>query len=231
MAILGKEIQEQMLIEVYADTVCPWCYIGKTRLEKAKAMRPDTSIELIWKPFQLNPWMPAEGMNRDAYITAKFGAADAGRIYDNLRQSSHADGIKFNFDKITRTPNTLDAHRLIKWARLVGGTNCQDAVVQAIFEAYFQNGEDISEATTLTEIARTEGLNPKEVHKYLSSDEDRDTIRSEDTKARQMGVQGVPCFVIEKRFAISGAQEPEYFMPLFDMALADLSKNNFDKSQ
>ncbi|MEL0001738.1 MAG: DsbA family oxidoreductase [Rhodospirillales bacterium] len=212
-----------MLVEVYADAVCPWCYIGKRRLERARAMRPEATIDLVWKPFQLNPWMPTEGMNRDAYLTAKFGASDAGRIYDNIRQSGLADDIEFNFDQITRTPNTLNAHRLIAWSRRIGGGDHQNAVVQALFEAYFQKGEDIGETSILTEIAAIVGLDPTAARIYLNSDEDLEAIRAEDTKARQLGVQGVPCFVVDKRFAVSGAQEPEYFMPLFDLALADLS--------
>lgn len=203
-----------MLIEIFSDTVCPWCFIGKRRLERALAMRPDIAVEIRWRAFQLNPWMPPEGMERAAYLQAKFGAQDATRIYDNIRRVGAAEDIAFRFDRIPRTPNTLDSHRLIRHAEGVGR---QNDVVEALFAAYFLDGRDIGDIGVLTEIAAAAGLAPDAARAFLEGDAERDAVRAEDMRARQMGIQGVPCFVLDRSYAVSGAQEPEYFLPLFDL--------------
>lgn len=207
-----------MLIEIYSDAVCPWCFIGKRRLERAKAMRPDVKLEVRWRAFQLNPWMPAEGMGRAEYLTAKFGAADAGRVYQNIGRIGAGEGIDFSFDRQTRTPNTVDAHRLVRWAGREAGTDGQERAMEALFQAYFIGAKDIGEQAALVETAAAAGLDPDRAEAYLAGDEDRDDVRAEDAAARQMGIQGVPCFIVDRRYAVSGAQEPEYFMPLFDLA-------------
>ena len=199
-----------MLIEIFSDVICPWCFIGTRRLERALAQRPDLDARISWRAFQLNPWMPPEGMTRAAYLEAKFGSRDARRIYDDIRRVGETEGISFRFDLIPRTPNTLNAHRLI---RLAGQHGRQDQVVEALFGAYFLEGRDIGDMAVLSDIgARANLAFPGD-----ADDTDADPIRAEDMRARQIGIQGVPCFVIDRSYAVSGAQEPEYFLPLFDL--------------
>ena len=207
-----------MLIEVYSDMACPWCFIGKRRLERAGALRPELKLDLRWRAFQLNPWMPAEGMSRGAYLTAKFGSADPGRIYDKIRRIGQDEGVDFAFDRIARAPNTVDAHRLTRWASREDPAGGGDRVVEALFHAYFVEARDIGALGTLTDIAVETGFERAGAAAYLAGDIDREHIRAEDGAARQMGIQGVPCFIVDRRYAVSGAQEPEYFMPLFDLA-------------
>lgn len=205
-----------MLIEVYADVVCPWCFIGKRRLERALAMRPEIQVSVKWRPFQLNPWMPPEGMTRAEFLTAKFGVADAGRIYDGIRRTGEGEGMEFRFDLIETMPNTLDAHRLIRWA---DQQRPADQLVDALFQAFFTAGARLGEHSVLAHIASVAGYDRDAAMAYLISGLDTDEVRKADAGARQVGIQGVPCFIIEERYAVSGAQEPEYFMPLFDLAL------------
>lgn len=204
-----------MLIEIYSDVICPWCFIGKRRLERAMAQRPSLDITIDWRAFQLNPWMPAEGMERKAYLEAKFGSRDAARVYDGIKRVGEGEGIDFRFDRIPRTPNTLSAHRLI---RMAGAQQKQDAVVEALFQAYFINGRDIGSIDSLAEIAGEAGLDRDEIRRSLADEGDLQVVRAEDARARQMGIQGVPCFIVDRSYAVSGAQEPEYFLPVFDLA-------------
>lgn len=207
-----------MEIELYSDPVCPWCYIGTRRLERARAMRPDVPVRIRWRAFQLNPWMPPEGMSRTDYLAAKFGAADATRAYENIRRIGVGEDIVFNFDAIERAPNTVDAHRLIRWAGQAEPTRGEAVMADALFNAYFQEARDIGLKPVLIDIADSVGFDGDAAARLLAGDEDKEAVRAEDANARQMGIQGVPCFIIDKRYAVSGAQEPEYFMPLFDLA-------------
>ncbi len=204
-----------MIIDIVSDVICPWCYIGKRRLERALVLAPQPEIQVTWRPFQLNPDMPPEGMDRGAYLTAKFGAAKGGSMYDRVRAAGAEDGIAFAFDRIKRTPNTIKPHRLIRWA---GNAGLQDAVVEALFQAYFLAGEDLSDDATLIRIAHGAGCDADAVASYLASDADAEQIRSEDAFARHAGINGVPCFIIDHKFAISGAQPPEAFIEIFDLA-------------
>jgi predicted DsbA family dithiol-disulfide isomerase len=204
-----------MIIDIVSDVICPWCYIGKRRLERALAMAPQPDVQITWRPFQLNPDMPPEGMDRGAYLIAKFGAAKGGAMYDRVRAAGAEDGIAFAFDLIRRTPNTIKPHRLIRWA---GNAGLQDALVEALFQAYFLAGEDLSDDATLIRIAHGAGCDADAVAGYLASDADAEQIRSEDAFARQAGINGVPCFIIDHKFAISGAQPPEAFIEVFDLA-------------
>ncbi len=205
-----------MIVEVIADTVCPWCYVGKARFEKALAMRPDQVVEIGWRPFQLNPGIAREGKDRRAYLAEKFGGAErAQRRYDVIEDAGRQEGIDFQFQRIERTPNTVDSHRLIAFARRVGR---QDAVVDALFRAYFIDGRDIGEIGVLAEIARENELDRDAADAYLRSDEDRATIIAEDDMARGLGFNGVPCFIVDRKYAVSGAQSPEVFLRIFDLA-------------
>ena len=201
-----------MLIEIFSDVICPWCFIGRRRLARALETRPGLDPVIRWRAFQLNPGMPAEGMTREDYLALKFGSERGGPVYDRIRETGRSEGIDFRFDAIERTPSTLAAHRLI---RETGER--QTELVDALFDAYFLNGEDIGDAEQLADIASRAGWDRGEAEAFLASDAATREVRQEDARARAMGIQGVPCFVVDRRYAISGAQEPEYFAPLFDL--------------
>jgi predicted DsbA family dithiol-disulfide isomerase len=171
-------------LDIISDPICPWCYIGKAR-----------------------PTMPPEGMDRQAYLEAKFGgAAGAERVYSNVRRTAAETGLELDFDGIKRTPNTFDAHRLIRWAKTSGN---QTAVVEQLFHRYFEKGEDISDHETLLDVAESAGMERAVVAKLLEGDADRDELTEEEEAARRMGVGGVPCFVIGGRYVLQGAQDAE----------------------
>lgn len=206
-----------MIIDIVSDTVCPWCYIGKRKLETALAQRDDIDVQIGWRPFQLNPEMPARGMSREAYLAAKFGGPErATRIYDNIREAGSGIGIDFRFDRIKRTPSTLDSHRLIRWAL---AENLQNEVVQMLFDAYFCNGQDIGDHDVLSAIAESAGLDSTKVAQKLADGTDLELVRQEDAMARSMGINGVPCFIVDRKYAVSGAQDVPVFHKVFDLAL------------
>jgi predicted DsbA family dithiol-disulfide isomerase len=205
-----------MHIDIVADVVCPWCFIGKRRLERALARRPDLVVTRSWRAFQLNPDMPLEGISRELYLAAKFDSRrNAERTYANLAVAGRGEGIEFAFERIGRVPNTLRAHRLIRLAALEG---CGEALVESLFEAYFTRGLDIGEIETLAALATGAGLDGPAVGRYLAGDEGAAEVLAEERRARGLGIHAVPCFVLERGYAISGAQEPEVFLPLFDIA-------------
>ncbi len=208
-----------MLIEVISDVVCPWCFIGKRRLERALAARPEIGVEVVWRTFQLNPDMPPEGMDRQRYLADKFGSAEhATQVYEHISETGAGDGIAFDFAGIRRTPNTINAHRLIRYAGESGENGLQDQVVELLFRRYFLEGGDIGEAESLVEVAAQAGLDADAVRAHFASDRDIDAVRAEDMNARRMGVSGVPCFIADRRYAISGAQEPEVFLRVIETA-------------
>lgn len=208
-----------MQLEIYSDTICPWCYVGKRRLERALDARPQPELSTRWRAFQLNPGMPADGMERRAYIEAKFGSAErARRIYDAVSAAGAGEGIAFAFDRIRRTPNTLQSHRLLRFAADVGR---QNEMLDELFHAYFEAGADIGDTGLLVELAEAAGLDGPEVRRYLEGDEDRDAVIQEDQFARRQGINGVPCFIFNGRYALSGAQEPEAMFQLFDLSRED----------
>lgn len=198
-------------IDIVSDAICPWCFIGKRRLEAALAAAPDdVRLFVGWRPFQLNPDMPPEGADRKAYLAAKFGGEErAGRLYEAVREAGASVGIEFRFDAIKRTPNTIDAHRLIGFA---GRAGLQDPVVEGLFRAYFLDGRDIGDRGVLAEIAAAAGLDAKVLREYFAGIEDVERVKSEDATARRMGVQGVPCFIFNRKYAVSGAQAPDVLL-------------------
>ncbi len=202
-------------IDIVSDTVCPWCFVGKRRLEQALAQMADApEVTIAWRPFQLNPDMPREGADRKTHLRAKFGGDERFKqMYDAITEAGKSVEIPFAFDKVERTPNTIDSHRLIDRA---GRNDRQDAVVEALFHAYFLEGRDIGDIDVLVDVATGAGLNGDEIRAYLESDEDIERMKAEDRKAREMGIQGVPCFVINQKYAISGAQEPAAFLQIFE---------------
>jgi predicted DsbA family dithiol-disulfide isomerase len=204
-----------MRIDVFSDTICPWCFIGKRRLERALEARPQPGLDVTWRAFQLNPDMPREGMERQTYLALKFGGAEhARRIYDAVEAAGEEESISFRFDLIRRTPNTVASHRLLA---LAGRSGHQNATAEALFRGYFLDGEDIGDLDTLAEIAVRGGLDREVTRDYLAGVEGRDEVLAEDATARRHGIQGVPCFIFEGRYALSGAQQPEVFHQLFDL--------------
>ena len=201
-------------IDIVSDPICPWCYIGKTLLDRALAQRPDHPFTLEWHPFQLNPEMPAEGMDRRAYLEGKFGGKEAAvKAYLPVVERAEALDLGIDFEAIGRTPNTLDAHRLIHWAGIEG---CQSAVAMALFRAYFNEGRDISDPEVLADIADAQGLDASVIGKLLQSDADLADIRARDAQFREMGVASVPTFIVGGETAVPGAQPAELWVKVID---------------
>ena len=209
-----------LTIDVVSDVVCPWCYLGKKRLERALALEPEP-IEVHWRPYQLDPSIPAGGLDRRAYLTNKFG--NDGRIeaaHERLSALGAEEGIAFAFDRIARAPNTLDAHRLIRWAFLTGA---QDKVVDRLFALYFEQGRDIGDRPLLIEAARECGMDAEVVEKLFADGADEDEVRAEIAEAQRLGVTGVPFFVFAQRFGVPGAQSPDVLSAAIDRARKSLA--------
>ncbi|MEQ8659283.1 MAG: DsbA family oxidoreductase [Gammaproteobacteria bacterium] len=195
-------------LDIISDVVCPWCYIGKHRLEQALALLDDeVDLDIRWRPFELNPDMPREGMDRRAYCEAKFGSVEyANQLYANVAANARADGLPMAVERIARTPNTRAAHRLIE---LAGRSGCQDAVVDALFEAYFVAGRDVGDNATLVEIGAAAGLNRDAVETALLGASGDEAIARQEREAHALGVSGVPAFVFNGHLLFSGAQTPQ----------------------
>ena len=195
--------QGVVTIDVVSDVVCPWCYVGKRQLERAMAEASST-VELHWRPFQLDPTIPPLGLDRKTYMAGKFGSMDkVNAAHARLQATGREVGIDFAFDRITRSPNTLDAHRLIRWA---ASSDVQGAVVEALFDAYFVQGQDIGDAKVLLAVATACGMDETQVHRLLASGTDRETVQDEIATAVRLGVSGVPFFIFAGRYAVPGAQ-------------------------
>ena len=206
-----------MQLDIFSDTICPWCYVGKRRLARALAARPQPKLVIRWRAFQLNPGMPPEGMERDRYIEVKFGGPErATRIYDAVKAVGASEGIDFHFERIRRTPNTLASHRLLRKAARHG---LQGVALDALFDAYFIRGLDIGDPAVLAEIGAGVGI--PDMAGFLANGEGIEEVKGEDGLARRQGINGVPCFIFNGRFLLSGAQEPESFFQLFDLARED----------
>lgn len=204
-----------MLIETFADLICPWCYIGRQRLARALAERPGLRPDIRWQPFQLNPDMPPGGMDRVAYLSAKFGGVERARhIYRMIEETAERDGLTLALDRIKRTPNSFDGHRLI---RLASRRSLGNAMADVLFEAYFTRGLDIGDLDTLADCATRVGMDFAETKLLLSGDAEAAAVQSADSLARQMGLQAVPCYIFNRRYALSGAQESASFLPLLDL--------------
>lgn len=194
-------------LDIFSDPVCPWCYVGKANLDRALALRPDHPFAIQWHPFQLNPDMPPEGMEKRAYLEAKFGGKDrVDAAHERLREVARAAGLEMDPDKPQRMPNTLDAHRLIHWAGIEGR---QSDIVTALMRAYWVEGRDLGDHQTLADIAAAEGMGRAETLRLLASDADADDILARDEDARRKGVNAVPTFLVAQRYVVSGAQPSE----------------------
>ena len=202
-------------IDVFSDTICPWCWIGKRRLERALEVRPDLDAELVWHAFQLNPAMPAEGMDRKAYLEAKFGGTDNARaVYGRVIAEGARESLPFDFGAIPRTPNTLDSHRLVRWA--ASRPPGQTPMVEALFDAYFAHGQDVGDPEVLARVAAVAGYDGDCARELLSGDEGRAEVAREDMRARSAGITGVPCFILDGKVAVPGAVEPDVFLRVFE---------------
>lgn len=196
-----------LAIDVVSDVVCPWCFIGKKRLEKALALNPDIETEVHWRPYQLAPELPREGVPRRDYMLAKFGDAERIRqIHERLAGIGAEEGIPFAFESIAVAPNTLDAHRLILWAR-AGGR--QGELVEALFRAFFIEGRNLADTAVLIAIGAAHGLDADLLTELFASDADVERTEREIASARRIGVTGVPFFIIGGRYGIAGAEAPE----------------------
>ncbi len=205
-----------MELEVYLDTICPWCYVGLRRLESALARHPLPGVAIQWRPFQLNPAMPSEGMSRQVYLAAKFGDATHAKIvYDGVSEAGRAEHIPFAFGRIRRTPNSFDSHRVIRFASAAGAAT---RAVEALFKAYFLDGFDIGDRDTLIGIGVSVGLDGDELRAYLEGDAECEALRAEEAKARDIGINAVPCTIVDGKYALSGAQPAEAFIRVFQLA-------------
>jgi predicted DsbA family dithiol-disulfide isomerase len=212
----------RLSIEVVHDLVCPWCFLGLRRLLRTLRRRPELLFDLTWRPFLLNPDMPRVGMPRSDYVARKFGGEDrARRLYTSIAEIGRAEGVEFRFDRIRRTPSSVDAHRLVRWAMGYGrGTE----VVEALFVAHFSDGRDIGDPVVLAAVAQASGLSAADARAFLLGDAEVDAVHAENLRAHRLGINGVPCFVIGGRHAIAGAQEPEVIERLLDVAVVEANE-------
>ena len=209
-------------IDVVSDVVCPWCFIGKRRLERALALRPEIAAEVRWRPYFLNDWIPREGIDRKTYLETKFGSVERyAAIAERVAAAARSEGLDYALDKIARQPNTLDCHRLILWAR-----NTSDAgrMKQRLMELYFSEGADLTDPEVLVGAAVDCGMDGDLVRKLLASDADIERVEREAKAAKEAGVDGVPCFIFGNVLAVSGAQDPAYLADAMGRAAAEYGK-------
>jgi len=209
----------RLAVEVVFDLVCPWCWIGLRRLTRTLSLRPDLAADLAFQPFLLNPDMPARGMAHADYVQRKFGGEDrARRLHAAIAEVGRAEGLAFRFERILRTPATVDAHRLVRFAAREGRAA---EVVEALFAAHFAEARDIGDRVTLVQVAIETGLDGNRAAAFLASGEDTETVLVENLRSHRLGINGVPCFVVAGRHAIAGAQEPEVLERLLDVAMME----------
>ena len=202
------ELREKVRVDVVSDVMCPWCLIGKRRLEKAISATSDLDWTVIWRPYQLDPTLPPEGKPRQQYLDEKFGRERATAFYERIAEEGRKEGIDFAFDRIEASPNTLDAHRLLRWA-VTASPHVQDMLKERLLTDYFIEGRDVANRDVLLQAAHDVGLDAKKIAPLLDSDLDRDAVREEIEYLQRIGVQGVPCFIFEETIAVSGAQPAE----------------------
>lgn len=213
-------------IDIVSDLICPWCFIGKRRLDRAlRSFRGNYQINLRWLPFELNPNMPTSGMERKIYRSAKFGSLEKSNALDShVIKTGIMEGIQFNFDKIHVTPNTFDAHRLVLLAQKEG---LQDKIVEALYEGYFVDGKDIGDRKILVEISNANGLDATKVEQFLNSEKGVDEIKKEETRLQSLGITGVPHFIINGKYAIEGAQDAQTLISVFESTLKQEKKYQY----
>jgi predicted DsbA family dithiol-disulfide isomerase len=205
-----------------SDVVCPWCYIGKRLLEKAIALKPEIPVEVRFRPYFLNPWVPREGISREDYLITKFGSVENyNKNGDRIIGAAASIGLTYARDKIKRQPNTLDSHRLIHWA---GKRGKGAGMKQRLMELYFSEGGDLTDREVLVKAAAECGLDAGQVRDLLASDTDVERVEAEAISAKEAGIDGVPCFIFGGLFAVSGAQPPEVLAQSIERATTELSR-------
>jgi predicted DsbA family dithiol-disulfide isomerase len=208
-------------IDMVSDVVCPWCFIGKRRLEKAIALKPDVPVAVRFRPYFLNPWIPRAGISREEYLTTKFGSPERYRgIAQRVAQAAAAEGLTYAIDEIKRQPNTLDCHRLIHWA----GADAA-RMKQRLMDLYFTEGGDLTDREVLVQAAADCGLDAELVRRRLATDEDVARIEQEANAAKEAGINGVPCFILGSVLAVEGAQAPEYLADAIEQAAGEYAKS------
>jgi len=208
-------------IDIVSDVVCPWCYIGKKRIENALELVPDVPVEVIFRPFFLNPWVPREGISREAYLTAKFGSVDAYLgIAGRVVAAAAEEGLSYRPDLVKRQPNTIDCHRLIHWAEAIGKAS---EMKQQLMELYFRDGGDLTDIDVLVRVAADVGLDGDDVRKRLATDEDVELISGQAREASDKGISGVPTFVFAQKYAVSGAQSAELLARVIRQVSAEVA--------
>jgi predicted DsbA family dithiol-disulfide isomerase len=194
-------------LDIVSDVVCPWCYIGKRRIENALALVTDVPVEVHWRPFFLNPWVPREGISREDYLTTKFGSVEAYKgIAGRVVTAAGEEGLTYRPDLVKRQPNTIDCHRLIHWAEASGKAA---EMKQRLMELYFRDGGDLTDINVLVQAAADVGLDAEDIRRRLATDEDVELISAQAKEAADKGISGVPTFVFAQKYAVSGAQPPE----------------------
>jgi len=207
-------------LDVISDVICPWCFIGKRKLDAALATLTDVRVNLMWRPYQLYPDTPQEGADLTAKMKQRYGGEGAKQMRENIKAAAAGTNIEFSFEKIKITPNTLNAHRLIRWA---ASTGQQHAIAEALFAGHFEQGRNIGDVATLLEIAGEHGMDVPLLAELFQSDNDIEATRNDDAAARELGVQGVPAFLAGGKFLLMGAQEPEYLNRFIDKARQKLA--------
>lgn len=211
-----------LAVDVISDVVCPWCYVGKRLLERAIEIKPEIPVAVRFRPYFLNPWVPREGMSREDYLIAKFGSVERYNSNNNrVAEAAAAIGLSYNRDRIKRQPNTLDCHRLIRWA---GESGNAARLKQRLMEIYFSEGGDLSQSDVLVAAATEFGMDGEAVRARLASDEDVAEVTREAQSAMDAGINGVPCFILGGMIALSGAQPPEYLAAAIERAAHELAR-------
>ena len=217
-----SETSEPLVIDVVSDVVCPWCFIGKRRLEKAIALRPDIPVEVRFRPYFLNDWVPREGISRTEYLTTKFGSPERYNAnVPRMMAAAASEGLTYAPDKIKRQPNTLDCHRLILWAEPSGAAA---RMKQRLMDLYFTEGADLTDRAVLVQAAADCGLDAESIRARLATDQDVDTVTRAAESAKEAGIDGVPCFIFGGVLAVSGAQSPDYLASAMERAVAERQK-------
>ncbi len=221
----GKKVSPALTIDIVSDVMCPWCFIGQKNLEAARAIASEVPIEVRWRPYQLDPTLPPEGKDRQTYLNEKFGGEErAASIYQRVKDAGKASGIDFRFDLMAISPNTLDAHRLIRWS---GGVDeeTQDRLVKRLFEMFFIEGKNIGDHSILIDAAKAAGMDSRIVADLLATDDDKTAVQQEISNAQSMGVSGVPFFIVGGKYGISGAQPPEVLANAMRQISAELGED------
>jgi predicted DsbA family dithiol-disulfide isomerase len=209
-----------MQIDIVSDTVCPWCFVGKRKLERALALRPEIPFDIRWRAYRLDPDVPRGGVDRRAYMKAKFGDSPrTSAMSDALKAAGDSVDIHFAFDQIEKRPDTIDSHRLIRWAASGGQ---QNDVVERLFKAYFEEGRDIGDPAVLIAVAREADMDGRLVEELLAKDADRELIEQEDALAHRMGISGVPTFIFANKYLISGAHDADKLVRVIDKTQSEM---------